>query len=159
MGAKPTAKRPQSPYERGVNGGGSRCPHRAQIADLYPDVDVVDDADLVMEARAIDGLAIATRPGASIRWCGTSCWTERNGCRPCVIGRPGIGVGNRSGSVVASMVGNPDWAATPAEMFPRYRDALATLTGPGVALADLTAVWQEYVSILAGGSWRGTALA
>src|SRR5437868_11749760 len=105
MGAKPTAKRPQSPYERGVNGGGSRCPHRAQIADLYPDVDVVDDADLVMEARAIDGLAIATRPGASIRWCGTSCWTERNGCRPCVIGRPGIGVGNRSGSVVASMVG------------------------------------------------------
>jgi lysophospholipase L1-like esterase len=45
--------------------------------------------------------------------------------------------------LVAPMLGNPEWAATPAEMFPRYRDALASLSGPGVALADLTAVWQE----------------
>ena len=44
--------------------------------------------------------------------------------------------------LVASMIGNPDWAATPTEMFPKYRDALTALTGPGVALADLTAVWQ-----------------
>ena len=45
--------------------------------------------------------------------------------------------------LVASMFGNPDWTATPPEMFPKYRDALATLTGPGVVMADLTAVWQE----------------
>ncbi len=45
--------------------------------------------------------------------------------------------------LVASMLGNPEWAATPAEMFPKYRDALASLTDPGVVLADMTAVWQE----------------
>ena len=45
--------------------------------------------------------------------------------------------------LVASMLGNPEWAATPPEMFPKYRDALASLKGPGVVLADMTAVWQE----------------
>lgn len=45
--------------------------------------------------------------------------------------------------LVASMMGNPDWAATPPEMFPRYRDALVGLERPGVAVADMTAVWQE----------------
>lgn len=43
--------------------------------------------------------------------------------------------------LVATMTGNPDWVHTPAEMFPIYRDALASLEGPGVALADLTSVW------------------
>jgi predicted dehydrogenase len=33
---------------------------RAQIAELYPDVSVVDDADLVMDAAEIDAVAIAT---------------------------------------------------------------------------------------------------
>lgn len=45
--------------------------------------------------------------------------------------------------LVASMMGNPEWASTPSEMFPKYRDSLAKLEGPGVVLADLTAVWQE----------------
>jgi acyl-CoA thioesterase-1 len=45
--------------------------------------------------------------------------------------------------LVASMIGNPDWAATPLEMFPKYRDALASLQGPGVVLADLTSIWRE----------------
>jgi lysophospholipase L1-like esterase len=45
--------------------------------------------------------------------------------------------------LVSSMLGNPEWAATPKEMFPRYRDALASLTGPGVALVDMTAIWQQ----------------
>lgn len=44
--------------------------------------------------------------------------------------------------LVAPMTANPQWAAAPAEEFPRYRDALQTLTGPGVVLADVTAVWQ-----------------
>lgn len=45
--------------------------------------------------------------------------------------------------LVATMTGNPDWMATPAEMFPKYRDALASLEGPGVALVDLTSVWRR----------------
>jgi acyl-CoA thioesterase-1 len=45
--------------------------------------------------------------------------------------------------LVATMLGNADWVHTPREMFPKYRDALASLTGPGVALADLTSLWQE----------------
>lgn len=44
--------------------------------------------------------------------------------------------------LVAPMLGNPEWIHTPREMFPKYRDALASLTGPGIALADLTAVWE-----------------
>lgn len=43
--------------------------------------------------------------------------------------------------LVASMTGNREWIHTPNEMFPKYRDALQSLTGPGVALADLTSVW------------------
>ncbi len=45
--------------------------------------------------------------------------------------------------LVAPMLGNADWVHTPREMFPKYRDALASLTGPGVALADMTGLWQE----------------
>ncbi len=45
--------------------------------------------------------------------------------------------------LVATMTGNPDWVATPPEMFPIYRDALASFEGPGVVLADMTAVWQR----------------
>jgi lysophospholipase L1-like esterase len=45
--------------------------------------------------------------------------------------------------LVAPMTGHAQWVHTPPEMFPQYRDALASLTGPGVALADVTSVWQE----------------
>ena len=45
--------------------------------------------------------------------------------------------------LVATMTGNPDWFATPAEMFPAYRDALKALEGPGVVLADVTSVWRR----------------
>ena len=41
------------------------------------------------------------------------------------------------------MLGNKDWVHTPSEMFAAYRDELRKLTGPGIALADLTAVWSE----------------
>lgn len=43
--------------------------------------------------------------------------------------------------LVATMLGNDDWIHTPREMFPAYRDELKSLTGPGIALADLTEVW------------------
>lgn len=44
--------------------------------------------------------------------------------------------------LVAPMMGNAEWVHTPREMFALYRDVLASLTGPGIALADLTAVWK-----------------
>lgn len=44
--------------------------------------------------------------------------------------------------LVASMLGNAEWIHTPREMFAKYRDVLAELIGPGVALADLTAIWE-----------------
>jgi arylsulfatase A-like enzyme/lysophospholipase L1-like esterase len=45
--------------------------------------------------------------------------------------------------LVATMLGNDQWTHTPREMFPRYRQALESLCGEGVALADLTSLWTE----------------
>ncbi len=47
--------------------------------------------------------------------------------------------------LVATMLGNREWIHTPRDMFPLYRDKLKALVAPGVALADVTAVW-EYLS-------------
>jgi len=44
--------------------------------------------------------------------------------------------------LVATMLGNKDWIHTPREQFAKYRDELKAMTGPGVALADLTAMWE-----------------
>ena len=44
--------------------------------------------------------------------------------------------------LVATMLGNREWIHTPREMFGLYRDKLRALVGPGVALADVTAVWE-----------------
>ncbi len=49
--------------------------------------------------------------------------------------------------LVASMVGNRDWIRLKTDLFPAYRDALAELCGPGVALADLTTVWNEFLKL------------
>ena len=43
--------------------------------------------------------------------------------------------------LVASMLGNRDWTALKHELFAGYRDALAELRQPGIALADLTSIW------------------
>lgn len=45
--------------------------------------------------------------------------------------------------LVATMLGNQDWTTLKHERFPRFRDALAELCGPGVALADMTSMWAE----------------
>jgi acyl-CoA thioesterase I len=45
--------------------------------------------------------------------------------------------------LVATMLGNANWTTLRHERFPQYRDALKTLCGPGIALADLTSVWVE----------------
>lgn len=44
--------------------------------------------------------------------------------------------------LVAPMLGHAEWVHTPRAMFGKYRDELKALTGPGVALADVTAVWE-----------------
>lgn len=48
--------------------------------------------------------------------------------------------------LVAPMLGNSEWIHTPREMFGKYRDELRKLTGAGVALADLTAVWTQLLA-------------
>lgn len=45
--------------------------------------------------------------------------------------------------LVATMLGNKDWVALKQELFPQYRDALASLCGPGIAMADMTSIWAE----------------
>jgi lysophospholipase L1-like esterase len=45
--------------------------------------------------------------------------------------------------LVATMLGNQNWTTLRHERFPQYRDALAGLCGPGIALADLTSIWAE----------------
>jgi acyl-CoA thioesterase I len=49
--------------------------------------------------------------------------------------------------LVAPMLGNRDWVRLKHELFPQYRDALAKLSGPGVALADLTSVWTAFLEL------------
>lgn len=45
--------------------------------------------------------------------------------------------------LVAPMHGNHQWVHTPAEQFSLHRDAIAALVGPGMALADMTTLWQQ----------------
>jgi lysophospholipase L1-like esterase len=45
--------------------------------------------------------------------------------------------------LVATMLGNADWITLRHDLFPQYRDALAELRRPGVALADMTSIWTE----------------
>jgi len=48
--------------------------------------------------------------------------------------------------LVSTMLGHKEWVHTPREMFPKYRDELKALTGPGVVLADVTAVWETMLT-------------
>lgn len=47
--------------------------------------------------------------------------------------------------LVASMLGNRDWVRLKHELFPQYRDALSELCEPGIALADMTSIWTEFL--------------
>ncbi len=49
--------------------------------------------------------------------------------------------------LVASMRGNRDWVQLQPEHFPQYRDALAELVEPGIALADLTSIWDGFLEL------------
>lgn len=43
--------------------------------------------------------------------------------------------------LVSPMLGNSEWIHTPPEMFAKYSDEMKKLVGPGIAMADVTAVW------------------
>jgi lysophospholipase L1-like esterase len=47
--------------------------------------------------------------------------------------------------LIAPMLGNRDWTALRHDVFPKYRDELASLCQPGIALADMTSVWHEFL--------------
>ena len=47
--------------------------------------------------------------------------------------------------LIASMLGNRDWVTLKHDVFPKYRDELASLRQPGVAVADMTSVWEEFL--------------
>ena len=48
--------------------------------------------------------------------------------------------------LVATMLGNKDWTVLRHELFPQYRDALAAIRRPGIAMADMTSVWAELLA-------------
>lgn len=47
--------------------------------------------------------------------------------------------------LVATMLGNRNWTRLNHEHFPLYRNALADLCEPGIALADMTSIWTEFL--------------
>jgi lysophospholipase L1-like esterase len=47
--------------------------------------------------------------------------------------------------LVATSLGNAEWAAMHMELFPRYRNALLQLCRPGVVVADMTSMWEEFL--------------
>jgi lysophospholipase L1-like esterase len=47
--------------------------------------------------------------------------------------------------LVASMLGNRNWTRLNPDLFPQYRDSLLELREPGVAVADLTSVWTDFL--------------
>ncbi|QDT05655.1 GDSL-like Lipase/Acylhydrolase [Rubripirellula lacrimiformis] len=47
--------------------------------------------------------------------------------------------------LIATMLGNRDWTRLNHDVFPEYRDQLAQLCEPGIALADMTSVWSEFM--------------
>lgn len=48
--------------------------------------------------------------------------------------------------LVTPMLPHPDWHYTPLERFYAYRDALASLCGDGVGLADVTRLWTDLLT-------------
>ncbi len=62
-----------------------------------------------------------------------------------LVGKIGADLPEAEMILVSPMLGNKEWIHTPREMFNLYRNELKGLTGPGVALADVTAVWEAHL--------------
>ncbi|HEY3319312.1 MAG TPA: SGNH/GDSL hydrolase family protein [Planctomycetota bacterium] len=48
--------------------------------------------------------------------------------------------------LVSTSLANSEWNWTPADQFPKYRDALTGLLGHGMILADCTALWTDLLA-------------
>jgi acyl-CoA thioesterase-1 len=51
--------------------------------------------------------------------------------------------------LVSTVLGNPEWSESAPELYPQYRDALASLVQPGIALADMTALSRDVLEVKA----------
>ncbi len=129
----------------------------------YPDLvaaqlQVLSDSDIVLKNRAVGGWSVANgvadmdsllaeKPNLIIvaygmndvgrqdpKWFGEQTRT--------IIERVKAINAETEILLVSPMLGNKEWIHTPREMFPLYRDELKALVAPGVALADVTAVWE-----------------
>ncbi len=49
--------------------------------------------------------------------------------------------------LVATMTGNPQWSRAHQESYTGYEQALRGMTGPGIALADMTAMWRDLLNV------------
>ncbi len=59
---------------------------------------------------------------------------------------------------VATMTGNPEWTATSTEHYEAYREGLLELSGEGIAIADVTSVWQELLKYKPFTSFTGNGV-
>lgn len=59
---------------------------------------------------------------------------------------------------VATMTGNPEWTATSTEHYEAYREGLLQLSGEGIAIADVTSVWQELLKYKPFTSFTGNGV-
>ncbi|MGV3606755.1 MAG: SGNH/GDSL hydrolase family protein [Planctomycetaceae bacterium] len=48
--------------------------------------------------------------------------------------------------LVSTMLGNENWTHSPREMFPKYREVLFAQAKEGVAVADMTTLWEKLLS-------------
>lgn len=48
--------------------------------------------------------------------------------------------------LISPMTANPEWSHSAPGLYPQYATALAGLTGPGIAMANVTATWTAIVS-------------
>lgn len=48
--------------------------------------------------------------------------------------------------LVSTMLGNENWQHSPREMFPKYRDVLFAQAGEGIAVADMTTLWEKLLT-------------
>ncbi len=49
--------------------------------------------------------------------------------------------------LIATMTANPDWTGSQPALYTQYARGLTKLTGPGVALANMTAMWRSMLKI------------
>jgi len=62
-----------------------------------------------------------------------------------MIAKTRVQLPNTEFILIATMLGNRDWITLKHDVFPQYRDELMALQQPGIAVADMTSVWGEFL--------------